>query len=1044
MAEEIITTEVICHVYDSEFIDHNLEDGNIGSGLNLWCLDRDSNPIHLIVKDAPIYCYIELPKYLYGSPYEWDSDSVDLLFTNFRKVHRRNAPFMVELTDRQKLYYYKGPVENKKSKDQMIRAFFNSKKQMAIFCKMIEKLHEYPDYSTLSFQHYEDKISIRRKVFTIRNTRFSQWFKVQGLPIPFESEDRIAVKGVEGRRVQEYIVENYSSIEPIAPEDSMGWITHPRLLSFDIETYTDNHYALPDKYNPNHIVYMISCLYQETGRPNTRKRYVILLGNCNPIEGTEVIMVKTEEEVILQFLKLIESLDPEILMGYNIFGYDYPYIIARQAPLMEPWYPCSRILGQELPIPYENEWASSGYGKNIISYLNMPGRISIDLLPMIRRDYKFDKYTLDFVSKSLLGVGKHDVSPIEMFKAYESKDVEEMTRVTRYCVQDAELVIDLYEKMNIWIGLVEMSNIVGVELMELFTRGQQVRCVSQIYNLTAHRGIILNSRDVPKVPYEGGFVGDPIVGIHDNVICLDFASLYPSIMMAYNICYTTLISPALAKFVSDDDCHIIQIDDKTSYRFVKKSVQSGILPELVENLVNERRAVKAQIKNIHKKLGTDPDTGAIIDQALWDSHPEEYRDIQQLTLKVLDKRQNGLKISANSMYGFLGVQEGGKLPLIEGAMSITARGRQLIQQVNKYLEDKYEATVVYNDTDSSMVSIPSVQSTKECFQKGLDLAVEISGSKDKPGLFPPPLKMEFEKGMRILCIAKKMYAAFLIDDKGDFVIDPKTGKEKILNRGIAIARRDKFGYLKKAYTALLRIILQLAPIEEAFNLIIKAVSEVLSGELPIRGNFTVIRGIGSDYKSPGFFMKVFADELARMGHPMQPGDRAEYVIVKSSEDNIPLGRRMRLIEMFEESQIYDESVSGPRPETMYPKEEIDLEYYLTHGLQNPLDQLFSIGYADVFSDTNLAKSGYEPKSRMKFASVKKPIAMIAKIVLDNQRRNVPNDETLRFIQEDLPAWFRKELENIQVNDSGSHDDFKEDLEESTENIFFDSDEESDS
>jgi len=460
MSERSEETEVICHVYDSEFIDHNDDLGNLSSGLNLWCLDRNSNPVHLIIKDAPIYCYVELPKYLHGSPFEWDSDAVDVLYTNWRKVHGQSAPWMIELTDRKKLYLYKDP-NDKASKDQMVRVFFRSKMFMSIFCKRIEKLQDYPDFSTLAFQHYEDKISIRRKVFTIRNTRFSQWFRVSGTLVPFESEDRVAVQGVEGRRIQEYIVNEYMSIDPVPSDESMGWTTNPRLVSFDIETYTDNHYALPDKFNPNHVVYMISCLYQETGRPETRQRYVIVLGDCGEIEGVNVICVDSEYDVIQEFLKLIEKLDPEILMGYNIFGYDYPYIIARQAPFMEPWYPCSRIMGQELPKPYENEWQSSGYGKNIISYLNMPGRISIDLLPMIRRDYKLDKYSLDFVSKAFLGVGKHDVSPVEMFKAYESKDIEEMTRVTKYCVQDAELVIDLYEKMNIWIGLVEMASIVA-------------------------------------------------------------------------------------------------------------------------------------------------------------------------------------------------------------------------------------------------------------------------------------------------------------------------------------------------------------------------------------------------------------------------------------------------------------------------------------------------------------------------------------------------------------------------------------------------------
>lgn len=1049
--------EIICHVYDSQFIDHDRDDSNFGSGLNLWCLDRDSNPIHLIIKDAPIYCYIELPTVVHGMPYHWDNDSVDLLHANWRKAARYVAPFMVELTERQKLYWFKDPTKPDKAKTLMVRAFFKSQANMAIFGSIIRKPKEYDDFGLLNFQYYEDKISIRRKVFSIRKTRYSQWFRVKGIEIPFDSEYRQAVKGPSGRGldiqhepkgrgvskssdheitnvkgsdvvnktssrdIQEYLIENYDSIEPIPPEESMGWVTRPRILSWDIETYTNNHYALPDMNDEDHVVWMISCLYQETGRKETRKRYVIVLGECNPIENCEVISVKDEEDVILEFQKLVEELDPEIIMGYNIFGYDYPYIIGRQARMMMPWYQCSRLIGYE-PQPFlPPDWKSSGYGHNKICYMQWPGRISIDLLPLIRRDFNhLDKYSLDFVANHFLGSNKHDVTPIQMFKAYESKDINEVTRVTRYCVQDSELVIDLYDKLNVWIGLFVMSGIVGVEIMELFTRGQQVRCVSQIYNATSQedRKIVINSRLADPVPYEGGFVGTPIQGIHDNIICLDFASLYPSIMMAYNICYTTLVpkSPYFDRVVPDEWCWIIDVPatDKAPaqrHRFVKEEIFPGVLPQLVRALVNERKAVKKQIFDINVKLGIDNETGAIIDHKLYNSFSETERESMLISLKVLDKRQNGLKVSANSMYGFLGVQDGGKLPLIEGAASITASGRRLIGEVNQYLIDTYGATIVYNDTDSSMVSMPQVQDAKDCAVWGKKLAAEISAK------FQAPLKLEYEKSMRILCLAKKMYAAYLIKEDGTFAMDPKKNVEKIMSKGIAIARRDKFGYMKIAYTKLLRAILEMKPIEDAFKIVIDSVLDVLVGDMPVRGNFTIIRGLGADYKADGFFMKVFSDELAKMGHAQRPGDRLEYVIVKSSDKKQLLGRRMRLIEMYEESQEFESKNPGKiRPKTMYPPEEIDREYYVTHGMQKSMDDLFFIGYKDVFDQTRLARRGYTPSSRLKFSSVRNPVKMITKILGDHHRRGFSMEKTVELIRS-LPKWFRSELEYLQEYDS---------------------------
>lgn len=994
-----MTTTIVCHAYDSIYVDPTESQGE-ADGLHLWCLDRESIPIHIVIKQTPIYFYIELPST--AACQKWSDKEMDLLYEDLKRVHGKCSPIYIDYMERQKLYYYRG-----EKKTSMAALFFRSRRDMNICASRLLKQQDYPNLGRVNFRVFEKDISIRRKVFTMRKTRYAQWFSFSGIEIGKDHPERMAKAGSLGRPIREFILEDYKSIVPISPEKSMGWTTNPRVFSFDIETYTDNHHSLPDKTNPDHVVYMISCLFQITGEKESRDKYIITTEKCHPIEGAKIIFAENEEELITFFLQLIDELDPEIIMGYNIFGYDYPYLDARHEMYQASWEPCSRLLGY-LPNMYINSWSSSGYGKNIISYLQMPGRISIDLLPLIRRDYKFDKYTLDFVSQSLLGAGKHDVSPIEMFEAFESKDIEKMTSVTKYCIQDADLVLDLYEKMNVWVGLVEMSSIVGVEIMELFTRGQQIRCVSQIYDLTARSKIVLDDRsdDGSSLNFEGGFVGDPIKGLHDNVICLDFASLYPSIMRAYNICYTTLIPPIYYDDFTEDECHTINIDDKVSYRFVKEHIFKGILPRLVEDLVNERKNVRKEIDLLEKKLENELTM-------------DERRQIE-LTLTVLDKRQLGLKVSANSMYGFLGVQEGGKLPLLEGAISITAKGRQLITDVNNFLSEKYQATIVYNDTDSSMVTIPAIKNAQECHYWGNRLADEISGTPERklsdgtitpavPGLFPPPLKMEFEKAVRFLGIAKKKYAAFLIDKDGSFVRD-RDGEEKILKRGIVIARRDNFPYLRKKYTEVLRSILRKKPIEYTFNIIVNAVLEILSGKLPPEGNLTIIRGLGQEYKSKSYFMKIFQDELSRMGHPVQAGDRLEYVVVEADKD-VPLGRKLRLIEMYKDSLGFKEE---NRPEDVYPIEKIDYLYYLTNGLQNPLDQLFSIGYIELFQKTTLGQDGFSPaNSNARPVYLSTPIKMMTTMIKDNMKGGYSLVECKAFLSEKIIEWFKEKLDDMQ-------------------------------
>lgn len=1007
----------VCHAYDSEFMQSDENEG-----LHLWCLDRNSQPIHLIIKNSPIYLYIELPETPLIS--KWDEDSVELLYRNFVKTHGKVAPFLMEYTEREKLYYYKG----EDSSIPMARLFFKSPRDMNICNARLVKNQEYADFGGMIFRTFEKDISVRRKISTIRRTRYCQWFEFSGVEIPFSSKIRQATEGKPGREIREYVIEDYNNITSIDPKVSAGWSSSPTVLSWDIETYSDNHHQMPDKTNEKHVVYMISCLAQVTGDPSTREKYVIVSEDVDPIDGVTVLKAKDEEELILLFLELIEHVDPEIIMGYNIFAYDYPYLDARFSMRRECYEPCSRIQGY-IPEMSNSAWASGAYGQTIISYLKMPGRISIDLFPLIKRDYKFDKYTLDFVAGELLGSSKHDVSAQQMFKAYESKDVKEMTRVTRYCIQDADLVIDLYEKMRVWIGLVEMANIVGVEIMDLFTRGQQIRCVSQIYDLTAKKKIVLNSRDPVVIDYKGGFVGDPIKGLHDFVICLDFSSLYPSIMMAFNICYTTLVPEIYAEDYTDDEVHTIVVDEKTRYRFVKAHIRKGVLPQLVENLVSERSNVRKEIKVLESRLKELRPKDATLDQieAYSQNIKDEIKQIE-LSIVVLDKRQLALKVSANSMYGFLGVQTGGKLPLIEGAVSITAKGRQLINEVNDFLVKEYDATVVYNDTDSSMVTIPAIKDAKEVNKWGQMLADRISGKPEVrdengnvitpavTGLFPPPLKMEFEKGMRFIGITKKKYAAFLIDGKGEFKKD-RTGEEEIYKRGIVIARRDNFPFLRKKYTEVLRSILRRNPIEYTFKLILDGVIDLISGNLPVRGNLTIIRGLGKEYASDGAFMKVFADELASRGHPVSAGDRLEYVVIEG-DAKVPLGRKMRLIEMYEDSVNYDEKTEGPRPFSVYPKEKLDYMYYLTHGFQNPLDQLFSSGYIKELYGTTLHESGYNPKnSASKPVPISTPIKLISAMIKDNLKNKMTLDDCISYLKKDFYNWFLTELKDSKPLDT---------------------------
>jgi DNA polymerase elongation subunit (family B) len=713
MEGEIETITI--HPYDWEILDADEPDENVR--IRSWCLDIESKPYLLRFENFPVWCHVELPKYNKGSTRIWTIDKINAFMSWLKYAMKDNAPIKHYYKNAPKVYYYR----DNDMKFPMLLLLFRNIKAMKYCESLLSKPQNVNDLGILKCNVWETSIDVVRKLLTTKKCKYSQWFSIDG--IKCDEDNKIST--IEN----EYIVK-WDSLKPIPPEESKGWSTNPRILAFDIESYSNNHKTFPNKYYTLHVAYMLSAIYQRIGDKSSRQRYVILYGDCDEIyeddgqtKFAKIIKVNSEKELCDEFAKLVRELDPEIVTGYNIIGFDYDYLHARLENKGHKWEQMGRIENQ-LPVLSSKMWKSGAYGYNKLNILKMEGRISVDLLPLIKRDYKLDKYDLGFVSNFFLGRTKHDVKASEMFEIYENlksaktpeeyeKAKERMTKVTKYCIQDSELVVDLIDKLNTWISLVEMSNVVGVTIMDLFTRGQQIRCISQFYDLAANLGYIMDKRDMDRVSFAGGFVYEPIPGLYENVICLDFSSLYPSIIRAYNICHSTLVPPELDSIIPDKICNIIEFDQEEEdlvnndesdeedeppkrktkpnnveikhyrYKFVKRDVRVGILPQLVEKLVNERKAVRRQLEGVKDEDGK------------WITPPEK----DPVVKTILDRRQLALKVSANSMFGFLGAQ-GGKLPLIEGARCITAKGRELIGEVNTYLMEKYKAKIVYNDSVS--------------------------------------------------------------------------------------------------------------------------------------------------------------------------------------------------------------------------------------------------------------------------------------------------------------------------------------------------------
>jgi DNA polymerase delta subunit 1 len=416
--------------------------------------------------------------------------------------------------------------------------------------------------------------------------------------------------------------------------------------------------------------------------------------------------------------------------------------------------------------------------------------------------------------------------------------------------------------------------------------------MSQLYRRTREHGLLIPTakKAVDGAKFQGATVLEPIKGFYrDPVSTLDFASLYPSIMRAHNLCYTTLLLP--------DEVHLVPPEEVTTSptgdKFVKASTRPGLLPLILTELLTKRKAAKKLMKQ-----EKDPSKKA-----------------------VYDGRQLALKVSANSVYGFTGAQVG-DLPCLNISSTVTGFGRQMIEQSKQYAEETYcrknghewDAVCVYGDTDSIFVKFgcPDMATAIKLGQECADAITEK--------LFIPPIELEFEKVyLPLLLMNKKRYAGPLwtSTEKHDY-LDSK---------GLETVRRDNAQLTKDVVgTALNKILLDSDP-DGAQEYVKRKIADLLQNRLDI-ADLVITKGLTktADGYAAGTHL-AHVELAARMkrrdaGSAPKVGDRVAYVMIKGAKGQ-------KAYELAEDP-LYVLENNVP----------IDFQWYLDHQLAEPLKRIF--------------------------------------------------------------------------------------------------------
>lgn len=600
--EELI---VKCFHYEEE---DNFEDTN-RINLHLFCHDRNSNSIGLRIINFRVYCCIELPRFtLYqnqspdgdikkatytpSSYITWDLELAKKVYmilceqqskgTSWKTGLPKDPPFDFYFGEFTDIYYYTGKTK------PYLYLFFHTINARNDMLNTIKFPIWIKGEGYMKFEMHENKIPTFRRLMSKQKVKYTSWISVKGKKVPVGSRNRIMKD-----YMTEYIID-FTTITQIEESVSSKWFVYPKLFSWDGEMYSKNSRQMPHYKRPYDTLYLISVVFQYMEHPETMKKICLVYGDCGEIEGVEVIKFKTEKDLLVAFCHLFNYFDPDIILGYNTSGFDYPYLIGRferNDIAIEDIPSTGRLLRGKTSI-FELNWSSSGAGKNNITLLKHKGRIDCDLLPNIRRLYKLRQYTLQFVSMTYLGEGKHDVKAKDMFRIYEDAQGENkgvlakdhdgteriltMTDVAAYCVQDSILPIRLFDNRKLWYHLSSLSSAAGVSILELFTRGEQIRCYSNIADECYKQRMVLSNPQYFDYYFKGGFVGKPKPGVYKYVFTLDFASLYPSIMRAYNIASDSIIKIEDWPKMDPDDYMIEYFEQEEPVDFISTSYRKDL------------------------------------------------------------------------------------------------------------------------------------------------------------------------------------------------------------------------------------------------------------------------------------------------------------------------------------------------------------------------------------------------------------------------------------------------------------------------------------
>jgi DNA polymerase elongation subunit (family B) len=802
------------------------------------------------------------------------------------------------------------------------------------------------------------------------------------------------------------------------------------------------------------------------GGGDETERHIFTLGGCTPVEGVVVHSFSSERDMLIAWGQWMTEKNPDILVGYNIFGFDEKYVWDRMVELglvkTEKKAGGGRRGGGETVVVHSafEEWtrmhenggvfklerkflSSSALGDNYLNYWSTSGRLQVDLYHHIRRkqalpSYKLDAVCATYLSGKLQGlerriedgawilftkqkgdarvgrsvmvldelgealsgkleileivkeglvvraadgddggiegsledavkwaVVKDDVSPQEIFKLQRGSD-EDRARVAAYCIQDCELVVELYKKLDVFNEAMSMANVCSVPVSYIFTRGQGVKIESLIFKDCYARNQLIEVLPAARFgggedageddgaatqedSYEGAIVLDPTPGMYFDApvgVC-DFASLYPSTIISENISHDSIV------WVKDYNLAGGFVEANYMSPWGEAELPEGwrytdISFDILRPDPNDHRKHKELVKQGTRVCRyaqppgdtktTLPDIVAKLLAARKAKRKEAEKEDDPFRKALLDAEQLAYKLTANSLYGQLGSGTF-KIRMQNLAASVTAYGRLQIMCAKEAIEQfygskggytnpEYDAKIVYGDTDSLFVCFNPRDPVSGARLEGRDAIVRTIELTEEAGklvtsCLKAPHDFEYDKVFYpFIIFSKKRYVGNKYEESPDDF--------KQTSMGIVLKRRDNAPILKVIYGGAVDLLLNKKDIVGATRFVQNACRELVDGKTKL-SLLTISSSLRAEYNTPSLPKhKVLADRIALRdpGNAPAAGDRIDYVYVAP-----PTGQLAAKLQGDRIETPAFVRANGLRP---------DVQFYIEHQLMNPLSQLFAL------------------------------------------------------------------------------------------------------